>query len=80
MTEATPNKATNDFILSHRQDDVRRLALKSAPEEVDLRLALQQIEGWQTATRKLPSWAATDGLLYPLHDINKKLSGNGCHA
>lgn len=65
MTEATPNKATNDFILSHRQDDVRRLALKSAPEEVDLRLALQQIEGWQTATRKLPSWAATDGLLYP---------------
>ena len=28
-------------------------------------MALQQIEGWQTARRKLPSWAERDGILYP---------------
>ncbi len=30
-------------------------------------MALQQIQGRQTARRKLPSWAACEGLLYPPH-------------
>ena len=29
--------------------------------------ALNQIQGWQTAQRKLPSWAACDGVVYPPH-------------
>ena len=29
--------------------------------------ALNQIQGWQTALRKLPSWAACDGVVYPPH-------------
>ena len=62
------NTETFDFARFHREDDVRALAL-SAPRKaaVDLPLALQQIQGWQTARRKLPSWAATDGLWYPPH-------------
>ncbi len=48
------DEKTQDFIRTHREEDVRRLALKPAPENVDLRMALQQIEGWQTARRKLP--------------------------
>ena len=62
------NEATQEFIRQHREDDVRQLALKGKGKgEVDLPLALQQIAGWQTARRKLPSWAACDGLLYPPH-------------
>ena len=60
-----PNEATRAFILAHQQEDTRRLALKKPPKDVDMPFALQQIEGWQTATRKLPSWAAKEGLLYP---------------
>ena len=29
--------------------------------------ALDQIAGWQTACKKLPSWAAVDGIVYPTH-------------
>ena len=53
-----------EFIRLHRLDDVRRLALSRAPEGVDMRWCLQQIEGWQVARRKLPQWAATEGLWY----------------
>ena len=59
------NAATLDFIQQHAQDDVRQLALRTAPAEVDLRTALTQIEGRQLAARKIPTWAATDGLLFP---------------
>ena len=61
------NAATRQFILDHRTDDVRRLALKGAPEGVDLTWALQQVSGWQKASRKLPAWAAVEGLWYPPH-------------
>ena len=56
---------TLGFIHAHQEEDVRRLALKAAPPGVDLRAALQQIGGWQAARRKLPSWAAKEGLLFP---------------
>ena len=59
---------TNDeFIAQHLADDVRALALKKAPEGVDAPWCLQQIEGWQTARAKMPSWAAVAGLWYPPH-------------
>ena len=59
------NEETLHFIQTHRQDDTRLLALKPAPPGVDLRAALQQIEGRQAAGRKLPSWAEREGLLFP---------------
>ena len=59
---------TADFIEKFRHEDVRRLAfLGDRYPDVDLPWALQQIAGWQTACRKLPSWAATKGLVYPSH-------------
>lgn len=58
---------TLHFIAEHINDDVRRLALKKAPAGVDLSFALDQIQGRQTARKKLPSWAALDGILYPRH-------------
>lgn len=64
----TVNEATLDFVRQHRNDDVRRLALAVPRDgEVDVSWALQQIAGWQAARTKLPSWAATEGLLYPPH-------------
>ncbi len=60
------NAQTAAFIHSHRFDDVATLALRhSATDGVDMPLALSQIEGWQTARRKLPSWAACEGIVYP---------------
>lgn len=59
------NDATLDYIRRHALDDVRQLALRPVPDGVVLRQALTQIEGRQLAARKLPAWAATDGLLFP---------------
>lgn len=56
-----------EFIVQHKSDDVRKLALGKVPEGIDLPFCLQQIEGWQLACKKIPQWAGTDGLLYPPH-------------
>ena len=73
------NEATKEYIRRHRMDDVRLLALKQSKrlsqdaldrvvaETIDLPIALQQIDGWQTARHKLPEWAAVEGLIYPPH-------------
>ncbi len=57
---------TAEFIASHRNDDVSLLALQAARyPTVDMPFALTQIEGWQKARQKIPSWAATEGIVYP---------------
>jgi hypothetical protein len=62
------NEKTWDFIRQHADDDVRKLALQGAKDaDVNLQTALQQIAGRQTARRKLPSWAAVEGIVYPPH-------------
>ena len=62
------NQETQDFISSHQDDDVRQLALQGTKNPaVDMPMALQQIAGRQTARRKLPTWAAVEGILYPPH-------------
>lgn len=62
------NEATMNYVRQHADDDVRQLALRGCKDdEVDLTLALQQIQGRQTAKHKVPSWAAADGVLYPPH-------------
>ncbi|MBR6495271.1 MAG: hypothetical protein IKT22_08460, partial [Prevotella sp.] len=62
------NEATRQFVRLHGDDDVRRLALQAhATPDVDLPMALDQIRGRQTARQKLPSWAATEGIVYPPH-------------
>jgi hypothetical protein len=62
------NAVSIEFVSAHRLDDVRRLALQAARyPDVDMPWALDQIQGWQTARHKLPSWAATEGIVYPPH-------------
>lgn len=81
-----------EYISLHLNDDVRALALKKVPEGVHASWCLQQIEGRQLAMRKLPQWAATEGIWYPVRlsmeqcssestaiykrDIAQRLTGN----
>lgn len=59
---------TSEFILQHRLSNPRDLALQARRyPDVDMPYALNQIQGWQTARLKLPSWAACDGVVYPPH-------------
>lgn len=70
------DKDTAAFIKAHQDDDVRRLALKTAGGgNIDMPFALDQIAGRQTARRKLPSWAAIEGIIYPSHLSMEQCSG-----
>lgn len=58
----------NDFIKQHREDDPRQLALQASRHpHIDMRAAVVQISAWQTARKKLPLWAETEGIIYPEH-------------
>ena len=62
------NDATRQFVREHANADVRQLALRgSSNTDVNLPLALDQIAGRQYAHRKLPTWYAVDGIVYPPH-------------
>lgn len=56
---------TKEYIKQHRNDDVYRLALAKTPEGVNLQYALQQISAYQILTKKVPSWAECDELIFP---------------
>lgn len=56
---------TQEYIKQHRNNDVYRLALTKTPEGVDLQYALQQISAYQILTKKVPSWAECNELIFP---------------
>lgn len=58
---------TQQFIELHLNDDVRSLALKKCPSDIDLPFALAQISGHQYAINKIPEWASAKGIIYPKH-------------
>lgn len=61
------NTATRDFIQKHEDDQLHTLALSAARNgEVDLQLALRQIEGRQKIKHKVPEFYACVDLLYPV--------------
>lgn len=67
---------TSQFIALNADGDVRLLALQASRYPgVDMPFALNQIAGRQTARRKLPSWAAVDGIVYPPHLSMEQCSG-----
>ena len=61
------NEQEKQFILSHLNDDVRKLALSKAPDGVNLRFVLEQIDGRQRAKTKLPSLTANPDIIFPVH-------------
>ena len=69
------NDNVKDFIKKHLNDDVNKLALSKFPEEVDKQFVIRQIQARQVLSKKLPSWAANDELIFP-----KKLSLEQCSS
>lgn len=59
---------TIKFILEHRNEDTRQLALKiKHNDNIDPIEVITQIAGWQIAVKKIPSWAKNNNILYPKH-------------
>lgn len=65
-TESSVEK-TRLFIQEHLSDDVKRLALTKPVAGIDLRYALQQIDGRQRAKSKLPLLSANPDIIFPVH-------------
>ncbi|MBP9994331.1 MAG: SAM-dependent methyltransferase [bacterium] len=61
------NDATRLFIENHLHDDTRQLALKTLPADIDKTFALNQIEARQIISKKVPSWASNNDLIFPKH-------------
>ena len=64
-----------DFIKKHLKDDVNKLALSKFPEDIDKQFVIRQIQARQVLSKKLPSWAENDELIFP-----KKLSLEQCSS
>ena len=69
------NDNVKDFIKRHLNDDVNKLALSKFPEEIDKQFVIRQIQARQVLSKKLPSWAESDELVFP-----KKLSLEQCSS
>ena len=55
-----------DFIKKHLNDDVNKLALSKFPEDIDKQFVIRQIQARQVLSKKLPSWAESDELVFSL--------------
>ena len=64
-----------EFVRKHLNDDVNKLALSKFPEEIDKQFVIRQIQARQVLSKKLPSWAENDELVFP-----KKLSLEQCSS
>ena len=64
-----------EFIKKHLKDDVNKLVLSKFPEGVDKQFVIRQIQARQVLSKKLPSWAENDELIFP-----KKLSLEQCSS
>ena len=64
-----------EFIKKHLKDDVKRLALAKFPDGIGREFVIRQIYARQVLSKKLPSWADNDELIFP-----KKLSLEQCSS
>lgn len=56
------------FVRNHESDNVRDIALQASRyPDIDIRAALQQIQGRQIAKRKLPEWYRNVDVIFPSH-------------
>jgi len=59
---------TREFIRKHQNEDIRELALQASRYPgVDMQLAIDQIAGRRIAADKIPSWYASEDIIYPPH-------------
>lgn len=66
MFDSILQKEVQDFINSNLFSDVQKLALKKNPfPDLDYKMLLNQIVAKGKSKEKLPTWFATDGIIYP---------------
>lgn len=65
MGEGSEEMTNEEFIKQHRNENPLSLALKKAPEGIDLQWCLRQIDGYGIAKKKLPEWTKTDNIWFP---------------
>lgn len=63
----TLSPETLSYIEANADADIGMLALAKAPSGVDKTFALNQIAGRRIARKKIPTWAAIGGVIYPPH-------------
>lgn len=62
------NEETQRFIAQHLDKDIREVALLAAKQpSIDASWAIQQIQGYRIAQKKIPLWAQKKDILYPPH-------------
>ncbi|MDB5241621.1 MAG: hypothetical protein JWP57_2246 [Spirosoma sp.] len=54
-----------EFIRHHLTDDVRQLVLRPHPASIDIKQVAAQIAARQKAREKLPTWYASDDVVFP---------------
>ena len=66
MIEQLLKNEVQKYIKDHQHDDPFALSLKSKPlKDFPLREAIEQIQAFQKARYKIPSWAATENIIWP---------------
>lgn len=66
MFDSILQKEVQDFINSNLFSDIQKLALKKNPfPNLDYKMLLNQIVAKGKSKEKLPTWFATDGIIYP---------------
>ncbi|HSY61205.1 MAG TPA: class I SAM-dependent methyltransferase, partial [Cytophaga sp.] len=64
--EALLSTEVTTFIFKNRNASVSELMLKMPAFSIDSKWIAAQIEGWQKASNKLPLWATTEKIVYPI--------------
>ena len=60
------NKEIQDYIKANRESSPSDMALKKSPFELVTSSEIAgQIDGWQRAVKKLPTWAFSSNIIYP---------------
>ncbi|MCA5004931.1 THUMP-like domain-containing protein [Sphingobacterium bovistauri] len=66
MNKSVLNKEVQEFILTNRKLAPSSIAFKKSPfEDVSSSELAAQIDGWQRACKKLPTWAFSPNIYYP---------------
>ncbi|SMC41423.1 hypothetical protein [Pedobacter africanus] len=66
MNKLILDKAVQEYINSHLNDDVHKIAMAKSPfEGIEARELAVQIAGKNKAAKKLPLWYAKEGIYYP---------------
>ncbi|QIP15866.1 SAM-dependent methyltransferase [Spirosoma aureum] len=62
---STLSTAEKLFVSNHIADDIRALALRKQPADIDTKKVIAQIAARQKARDKLPTWYANNALVFP---------------